>query len=77
MKSITRKSGKYDVINPEYKKRRKNRFPNCWCFLLIVLVLIAVIAGVTVGIVKAIQSSGSSGRHLKLTYYGLFLSYIQ
>ena len=60
MESMTRTPNKYDV-NPEYKKRRKNRFPKCWCFLLVVLVLIAVIAGGAVGILKAIQSSGSSG----------------
>ena len=56
------RSGKYNV-NP-YKERTNNRFPKCW-WLLIVLVLTAAIAGGIVGILKAIQSSGSSGRHLK------------
>ena len=57
------RSGKY-YVNP-YKERTNSRFPKCWWLLLIVLVLIAAIAGGIVGILKAIQSSGSSGRHLK------------
>ena len=55
-------SGMY-IVDPKYKKKRKYRFSKRWCLLLVVVVLIAVIAGGTVGILKAIQSSGSSGRY--------------
>ena len=53
------------VDDPEQKEKKHSRFSKRWCLLLIVLVLIAVIAGGTVGILKAIQSSGSPGRYLK------------
>ena len=57
-------SGMY-IVDPEYEKKRNHKCSRRWCLLLIVLVLIAVIAGGTIGILKAIQSSGSSGWHLR------------
>ena len=63
MESMIDKPGKND-LDPDYKEGTSSRFPKRWWLLLIVLVLIAVIVGGIVGILKAIQSSGSSGRYL-------------
>lgn len=68
MESMIGKSGKTD-LDPEYKEGTNSRFPKRWWLLLIVLVLIAVIVGAIVGIVKAIQSSGSSGLHILNDFY--------
>lgn len=69
------KFGSFSMQIVDVKYRKKNNI-KCsgrkrWCLLLIVLLMIAVVAGVTVGILKAIQSSESSGQYLKL-----FLSYL-
>ena len=48
----------------EYKK--KNIQKRHWCLLFIVLLLlVAVVAGSIIGIVKVFQSSGSSGQYLE------------
>jgi hypothetical protein len=54
-------SGMY-IVNPEYKKETQAKCSNRWYLLLsVVLIIIAVTAGATVGILKAIQASKSSG----------------
>jgi hypothetical protein len=55
------------IVDPEYKKKNNIQCSGRkrWCLLLIVLLIIVVVAGVVVSIVKAIQSSESSGQYLK------------
>ena len=53
------------VVDPEYKKTKDTRFSKHCCWLLVAVVLIAVIAGGTIGVLEAIQFWGSSGRYLR------------
>jgi hypothetical protein len=53
-------SGMY-IVDPKYEKKTHPKCSKCWCVLLVVLLVVAVIAGAIFGILKAIQSSESSG----------------
>ena len=59
------------IVDPEYKKKRHTKYSRRWCFLFVVLLIIAVVVGATVGIVKAIQSSENSGLYTEahLSFY--------
>ena len=52
-----------NIADPEYEKTKQTKFRKRWCLLLLVLLIIAIIVGATVGILKAIQSSESSGQY--------------
>ena len=53
-------SGMY-IVDPEYEKKTQTKSSKRWCLLLVILLIIVGVVGATIGIVKATQSSESSG----------------